>query len=1025
MTENKCNVNENDIKNSEENNEDIENAFLLKENDTKITASSNMLPNISKKGDKEITLDFVVYEIFGESKIKNYEKVISEIKKVEQKTEKEKLQLKKKINQMSKKLSSFNTANSIEIDDEEKKNFERMMNLQIRRLEMMEYEKNRKLNFVDIAMKVKIPPEKRTIRDILRIKSYIDQSRLGITFKEEFSDKNVAEKLIYFLSIEMKYKKFKKGEMIFRIGEHPDAFYSIIFGKANILKPMPKTVFLSGYQYFSYLMKLRKDKEFYIYNLCIEHNKKNFVIEEEHREIIHYVYLLSYLEYIRTNSDPNIDFEQILDLLNLNPEDLQLDPQKVNDNYYINDHIKNIIKILPQISADTIEKYSFINDNFLKKEVIIYEYKKFLELRSNDYFGDSAIETNTPRNATIIAEEDTDMAYLTSKLYMAQIASEKAIVLGNKISALHSSYFFCKVKYHKFAKNYYNWFLNEVYIKNDVLFYEGEDIKYLYFIQEGNVELTSSKSMNEIESLISELKEKKEDIIEKHIVANAHTKQKQNQNNDDYFTYTQINSDPDDFFHYLNEKQKNKLLILNKNEDLGIISFLMGKKYITTCTVISRFAKIYKLDVDYLSQMLESEIDCRREFYKRMKNKLSLLSERLFKINDINLIKTDEKINKIKLLKKLEYEKQVLESNSSKNKTVINYDKINEILNIQTDNNSSRINNDSASNVDAINTSNHKNRVKNDSFNLPLLSNNKYFMKFSLPSLKNISEIPKKPMNPIRLKMLKKEGLQFDNVTKSEAMNQNQRHIIISSKKCLVEDNMLQKVKREMKAFSLNKYTLSKDEVKLGHGRSNSNSSIKLISDTSKNNNNNNSQLYLTQIPENNAASDIDLLNSLINPSEKDTKDTSNNNNSNNHNIVNRCSSLPSHVTKKMTNLSLDKCMTVENGLDNINNFHSRFKFNDNNKLANENIKGNKSIDLLQKNNIKLYKKYDHPYYTPSTLFKKERYKIFEENVFAKLQSEYLNTQIERVKELKRLRAAFKNSFKFKLRTYNKTDSNK
>ena len=70
-----------------------------------------------------MTLDFVVYEIFGESKIKNYEKIISEIKKVEQKSEKDKVQLKKKINQMSKKLSSFNTSNKTERDDEEKKNF--------------------------------------------------------------------------------------------------------------------------------------------------------------------------------------------------------------------------------------------------------------------------------------------------------------------------------------------------------------------------------------------------------------------------------------------------------------------------------------------------------------------------------------------------------------------------------------------------------------------------------------------------------------------------------------------------------------------------------------------------------------------------------------------------------------------------------------------------------------------------------------------------------------------------------------
>ena len=147
MTEDNSNVSEKKTKNNEENYEEIENSFLLKDNDSKVIASSSLLPNISKKGDKEITLDFVVYEIFGESKIKNYEKIISEIKKVEQKSEKDKIQLKKKINQMSKKLSSFTTSNKTERDDEERKNFERMMNLQTRRLEMMEYEKIENLIF--------------------------------------------------------------------------------------------------------------------------------------------------------------------------------------------------------------------------------------------------------------------------------------------------------------------------------------------------------------------------------------------------------------------------------------------------------------------------------------------------------------------------------------------------------------------------------------------------------------------------------------------------------------------------------------------------------------------------------------------------------------------------------------------------------------------------------------------------------------------------------------------------------------
>ena len=63
--------------------------------------------------------------------------------------------------------------------------------------------------------------------------------------------------------------------------------------------------------------------------------------------------------------------------------------------------------------------------------------------------------------------------------------------------------------------------------------------------------------------------------------------------------------------------------------------------------------------------MLKNEIDCNEEFLKRMKKKIELLSERLFKINNIKLIMTDEKINKEKLDKKIVEEKKTLILNSS------------------------------------------------------------------------------------------------------------------------------------------------------------------------------------------------------------------------------------------------------------------------------------------------------------------------------------------------------------------------
>ena len=305
-------------------------------------------------------------------------------------------------------------------------------------------------------------------------------------------------------------------------------------------------------------------------------------------------------------------------MLDITPEELDIEPDKITSNYYISENIKKIKKKIPPISKDVLIKYSFITDHLAGKDVIIYEYKKFLVLKSNDYFGDTSIETNTPRNATIIAEEETDMAYLPSKLYYEQVATEKASLLERKITSLYSRYFFNKIKYEKFAKKYYYWFVEERYIKDEIIFNEGEDIKYLYFIQEGSVELSTSRSMKEIESLINLFIAKKERFIKTDDYGSNGNKNEFNLEKH-FYKYSKTHSSRNDFVNYINQKQRNKLIILNHNEDIGLVSFFLGKKYITTGTIISNQAKLYKIDVDYLKQILRSEYDCKYEFFERMK----------------------------------------------------------------------------------------------------------------------------------------------------------------------------------------------------------------------------------------------------------------------------------------------------------------------------------------------------------------------------------------------------------------------
>jgi hypothetical protein len=242
----------------------------------------------------------------------------------------------------------------------------------------------------------------------------------------------------------------------------------------------------------------------------------------------------------------------------------------------------------------------------------------------------------------------------------------------------------------------------------------------------------------------------------------------------------------------------------------------------------------------------------------------------------------------------------------------------------------------------------------------------------------------------------------------------------IISQKYLIEDTMLSKIKKELKAFSENKLTLSKDKIKLINNRSSSSNSRSHICDSP----NDNSELYLTQLPEtipNNINSYIDISTSLS-PNDKEVKKNSN---IFIPKIKNKGSSLSSEILKKMISNSLDKCITINNSLNSTNNYNSKDYYNNVNTENNLKRLNDKNIDIIQKNSIKSIIKYNNAYCTPSTLLKKEKNRKFEDkNVFTDLKLNYYGSQIERIKELQSLRESFKNNYKFKLKSINKAENN-
>ena len=890
--------------------------------------------------------DTLVYEIMGsgENKSKSYDRISLEIKNIENKNELEKAKLKKIIEQLTKRINEkeenktgVNEKSKDENEDYEL--FENKINIQNKKLLLMELERDKKLNYLEVIQKLKLPPEHRTIRDIIRIKTYIEQSNLCKSFYTIFSDINLIEKLINFCCIEMRYIKFEKGDVIYRIGEPPNSFYSIIFGKANVLKPEEKQVSLSGFQYFNYLMTLRKNKDFYILNLSIKKNKVNYYIESIHEDIIHYIYLNNYLEHIKNKKNIKIELDKVLDLIGIKPEELGLDSSTININSLLNDNIKIIKRKIPPISEVTMQKYAFINNYLIKKEVTIYEYKKIAELNFNDYFGDIAIENHTIRDSTVVAEVDIEAAYLPNKLYYSQIASLKALVLENKISTLHSCYFFTRINYSKFAKKYFKLFIYEKYGKGEILFNEGEEIKYLYFILEGNVELYTSKSMNEIENLINLLIKKKQE----------NRPDKKDNNN---YLYSQINSEHDDLVSYVNQKQNNKLIILNNHEDIGAVSYYLGNVYLASCNVISNYAKIYKIDINHLNDILHREYECKEEFIKRMHKKLGLLSERLYKINNIKLIMTDEKINNEKINKqKIEEEnqqKKILNSTNS-SKAMIEYDKINNLL---------------TDNINLINY--NKTKFKNTKIQLPVLKNNKkinYSFFINPDEEMENSKFYKKNRNKSLLNSNNdNSGYYENNSSKINKMNVNTNYIF--------EDKIIRKINKDIKYLTESKNTLTKRRKKINHSILNENK---------------NNQSYKTK------NDDSYLSNSNLNKTTK--------NEDKEKEIFNQ-----SKIKKISTSSQITKRTDINRTSEKSSQIPYITKYNTCNR---KNIKG---INLFE-NRIKIKKRpnYNCPYFESITLFKKEKYKIFDSSDKNRLfQSELNKMHSKRITDLRQLHYTMK-----------------
>lgn len=477
---------------------------------------------------------------------------------------------------------------------------------------------------------------------------------------------------------------------------------------------------------------------------------------------------------------------------------------------------------------------------------------------------------------------------------------------------------------------------------------------------------------------------------------------------------------------------------MSRNEDLGIISFYFDYPYITDCIVSSNKAKIFKINIKYLNEIMNYEKKCLSDLNKRIKYKIQLFQERFFNINNTKLLIADKKeTNKIK--ERIEYENYIkhydllhkndIIYNKIKNEKKIDINKFKEfyknIINKNPENSNNEntskdfkynknviksilpnirterviiLNNDSKSkgkspykdwknqtinhrmlNIQKIN--NDKDRDKDNSIKIFSLNNKteKHLYKKGISNFFD-KDISYKKNNTIYInnkKMKKSFNYNISDINKSnkndffinyfkkyfgnDSLSSN-TPLIFSRKKINIESNQVQ---------NLNKDLIHSNNKNFKYSNINTNT-----------NSNSNSVIFLEQ-------------NNVI----KNSRNNNNNKNSKNK-LFNFINNVPSFTKYKKLNNSNDF-----SSKKNILFYKNQKVFQDKNKLAysaihninksnyknKENILNSYTYRGTQYKNFNKNKIINHPYYSPAVLTKREKYKVFNNDILNKYKKKEKN----------------------------------
>lgn len=288
--------------------------------------------------------------------------------------------------------------------------------------------------------------------------------------------------------------------------------------------------------------------------------------------------------------------------------------------------------ILSQEEEEIYAKYSQVfSDNQEHKQFAIFEYEEFINLKTGDFFGDFALDSDKRRRtATIMATEKCYLGFLANEVYHKYIFQEKNKIRQKDAQLLNSISLFYPIKSYHFEKLYFADFAPHEFFKSEIILKQGDCYRKLLIVKEGQINLTYHGSMEDIEILMSKIIEQSQRLK---LISTEEAKILL----EIYCDGLRKNNKTQDYIKAVNSKKDHLLVTLGERQFCPLESILLEMNAFYRITSNSDKCKIFFLDKEKFDVIVNSYKEIKTEFIDLGIKKIKALLKRLYTIKSCYL----------------------------------------------------------------------------------------------------------------------------------------------------------------------------------------------------------------------------------------------------------------------------------------------------------------------------------------------------------------------------------------------------